>query len=198
MEVRYAALEAFDADADGMTFRGVAIPYNQVALIGGPDMPRPYDEVFKKGAFARTLSHKWANKPVPLCMAHQHDEILGGAEQLEETSAGLMGTWRLSDIQAGREAAVLMRDRVLTGLSIGFSPIQSKTTKARDRTDGWGGERDLVERTEARLLEVSLCLFPAYETAGVTSQRQEGTRSVSDLQEAREGFLDRWGRVLRQ
>jgi HK97 family phage prohead protease len=196
MEVRYAALEAFEGDADGMTFRGVAIPYGQQALISGPDNPRPYDEVFRKGAFAKTLASKWANKPVPLVMAHHHDDVLGGAEVMEESSAGLMGQWRLSDIQAGREAAVLIRDRVLTGLSIGFQPIQSKVTRARERTDD--GERDLIERTEARLLEVSLCLFPAYELAGVTAQRQEGSRSVADLVEAREQLLDRFGRVLRQ
>ena len=195
MEVRYAALESFEGDSDGMTFRGVAIPYGKVATISGPDNPRPYDEIFRKGSFAKTLSEKWASKPVPLCMAHQHDEILGGAEQLEEAPGGLLGTWRLSDIQAGRDAAVLMRDRVLTGLSIGFQPLQSKTTKARDRADG--GERDLVERTEARLLEVSLCLFPAYELAGVTAQREEGSRSLADLVEARQQLVDRFGRVLR-
>lgn len=196
MEVRYAALEAFDGDADGMTFRGVAIPYNQVTPISSPDMPRPYDEVFRKGAFAKTLSQKWAGKPVPLCMAHDHTSAIGGTESLEETSAGLVGQWRLSDVQAGREAAVLIHDGVLTGLSIGFAPVLGRKTLARDRTDG--GDRDLWERTEAKLLEVSLCLFPAYEMAGVTSQRSEGTRSVADLVEARQGLLDRFGRVLRQ
>lgn len=196
MEVRYAALESFDGDADGMTFRGVAIPYGQTALVSGPDNPRPYDEVFRKGAFTKTLATKWANRPVPLCLAHHHEDAIGGAEAMEEASSGLMGQWRLSDIQAGREAAVLIRDRVLTGLSIGFQPIQSKVTKARERSDG--GERDLVERTEARLMEVSLCLFPAYEMAGVTAQRSEGARSVADLVEVREQLLDRFGRVMRQ
>ena len=195
MEVRYAALETFDGDADGMTFRGLAIPYNQPTYIAGPDMPRPYDEVFRKGAFAKTLSEKWANRSVPLCLAHDHTTAIGGADLMEETSAGLVGQWRLSDVQAGREASVLMRDRVLTGLSIGFAPVQSRKTAARDRTDG--GTRDLWERTEAKLLEVSLCLFPAYEMAGVTSQREEGTRTVADLVVAREGLLDRFGRVLR-
>ena len=198
MEIRYAALESFEGDADGMTFRGMAIPYNQVALISAPDNPRPYDETFKKGAFAKSLGTRWANRPVPLCQSHDHsaEGIIGGAENLEEAPGGLMGQWRLSDIQAGRDASVLIRDRILTGLSIGFQPILSKTTRARDRTDG--GERDLVERTEARLLEVSLCLFPAYEMAGVTAQRAEGTRSVADLVEARQSLLDRFGRVLRQ
>ena len=41
MEVRYAALESFDGDADGMTFRGVAIPYGQTTLISGPDDAPP-------------------------------------------------------------------------------------------------------------------------------------------------------------
>ena len=197
MEVRYAALESFDGDADGMTFRGVAIPYGQTTLISAPDHPRPYDEVFRKGAFKTSLATRWAARPVPLCQSHDHtaEGVIGGAESLEETPAGLVGQWRLSDIQAGRDAAVLMRDRVLTGLSIGFAPVQSKTTRARDRQDG--GERDLVERTEARLLEVSLCLFPAYELAGVTSQRSEGFRTVGDLQEARQSLLDRFGRVQR-
>ena len=160
-------------------------------------MPRPYDEVFRKGAFAKSLTTRWANRPVPLCQSHDHtaDGIIGGAETLEETRDGLLGSGGCRDIQAGRDASVLIRDRVLTGLSIGFQAINQKTTRARDRTDG--GERDLVERTEARLLEVSLCLFPAYEMAGVTAQREEGSRSVADLQVARESLLDRFGRVLR-
>jgi uncharacterized protein len=197
MEIRYAALETFDGEGDWMSFRGLAIPYGQTALISAPDQPRPYDETFKMGAFAKSLREKWATKPVPLCQSHDHTAagVIGAAESLEETRAGLMGQWRLSDIQAGRDSAVLIHDRVLTGLSIGFTPMKSNTIRAKERTDDT--TRDLVERTEARLLEVSLCLFPAYEMAGVTAQREEATRTVADLQSATQGLLDRFGRVLR-
>jgi uncharacterized protein len=190
-EVRFASLDLFDGTDDGMGFSGLAIPYGAVTTIDG-DMVRPYDETFRLGAFAKTLRER-NGKPVPLLASHDYRSFgIGYAEELTEASDGLQGHWRLSDVQAGRDAAVLVRDRVVTGLSIGFEPIKNRITRAADR----GESRDLVERTEVRLYEVSLCQFPAYELAGVTG-RSENQRNLAQLAETRAQLVDRFGRIKR-
>ena len=194
LEKRYASLASFSAEGDGMTFSGIAIPYNQVTTIHGETRGGPYDETFRLGAFAKTLAERWHGKPVPLFQSHDYSRFgIGVAETLEETPEGLRGTWRLSDVQAGRDAATLIRDQVVTGLSVGFEPLKSNTIKASQR----GESRNLVERTEVRLREVSLCAFPAYEGALVTAQRSENGRRLEDLAAARLVLVDRFGHIQR-
>lgn len=193
-EVRYATLETFE-ERDGMTFWGVAIPYGQVVTIRGADGTglTDYDEVFHKGAFARTLNAR-KDKPVPLLQSHDYLSWgIGYAEQLSESDVGLEGTWHLSDVQAGREASVLIHDRVVTGLSIGFEPVANRVTRAAERDE----ERDLVERREVKLHEISLCQFPAYDLAAVSGQRSQVGRSLTDLAQTRDQLLDRFGRIRR-
>jgi HK97 family phage prohead protease len=187
MIYRFAEIQA----GDGMTFTGVAVPFGAVVTIRGEG--KPYDETFRRGAFAKTLMGR--NKPVQLREMHQHQMMpLGAAEQLDETDEGLLGTWRLSDTERGREAATLVHDRVLTGLSIGFEPIHRNLTEGGKRPSG----RDLVERTEVRLYEVSLVNDPAYESAGVTASRNLGGRPLSELVLARQALtVDRFGRIAR-
>jgi HK97 family phage prohead protease len=187
---RFAAIEA-TPEGDGMTFTGLAVPYGAVVTIRG-ETPDAYDETFALGAFAKTLRER--NKPVQLLKSHDYrDWPIGGAEGLQETPEGLVGTWRLSDTERGREAATLIRDGVLGGLSIGFEPMANKVTKGKERLAG----RDLVTRTEVKLREVSLCTFPAYELAGVTGQRSLGGRSLTELAAQRAQLVDRFGRVKR-
>jgi Escherichia/Staphylococcus phage prohead protease len=186
---RFANIDS--ASGDGMTISGLAIPFGAVATIRG-ELPKPYDETFSMGAFYKTLRGR--NKPVPLLKSHDYrDWAIGGAEELVETDEGLMGTWRLSDVPMGRDAATLIRDGVLTGLSIGFEPLANRVTAGSERRAG----RDLVERTEVKLHEVSLCTFPAYELAGVTGQRAMGGRSLAELALTRADLVDRFGRIAR-
>jgi uncharacterized protein len=190
-EVRFAALETFEQHDDGMTFGGVAIPYGDTITIEG--LMESYDEVFHRGAFHKTLKER-NGKPVPLLQSHDYRSWgIGYAEQLEETDRGLEGVWRLSDVQAGREASVLIHDRVVSGLSIGFEPITNRVTKGKERGQG---ARDLVERKEVKLHEISLCQFPAYELAQVTGQRSKG-KPLAELAQTRAQLVDRFGRVRR-
>lgn len=184
---RYASIDG----SDGMTISGLAIPYGAIVTIRG-ETPKAYDETFTLGAFRKTLRER--NKPVPLLKSHDYkDWAIGGAEDLTETPEGLVGTWRLSDTERGREAATLIQDGVLGGLSIGFEPLANRVTPGTERRAG----RDLVERTEVKLREVSLCTFPAYELAGVTGQRSLGGRSLAELALTRADLVDRFGRIAR-
>jgi hypothetical protein len=183
---------AIDAVSDdGMTIYGLAMPFNRIATVsdfGGA----PYDEMFRFGAFTKTIRERMNR--IPLIKSHEvRDWGIGATKDLQETPDGLRGEWRLSDTDRGREASTLVRDGVLSGLSIGFSPLDGVETPGRSRAEG----RKLVERTEVRLREVSLCTFPAYEMAGVTGQRSEAVRTLTELAEARQDLMDRFGRIRR-
>ena len=98
----------------------------------------------------------------------------------------------------------LVTDRAISGLSIGFSPVQERITKGSARTPPM--DRDLVERTEVNLREISLTSFPAFDMAGVSGVRDATGRHPSlaslaaergRLETVRTLALDRWGRVVR-
>jgi len=146
---------------DGRTLFGLAVPYNQEAEVsdGGPR----YREVFRPGAFARTIN---AQRSVKLLANHDRKAWpVGKASALRETPAGLVGEFRVSATTNGDEALTLVRDGVLDSFSVGFSPVKHQTT-----SDG------VVERTEVNLHEVSLVAFPAYAGAVI-----EGVRMDYDL-----------------
>ncbi|MEO5985062.1 MAG: HK97 family phage prohead protease [Ferruginibacter sp.] len=112
------------------TFQGLASTYNSVDHVGDQIVP---------GAFSRSLAGK---SQLPLLMAHSTPI---GTVSLSDSSAGLVAKGRLSlGIQAGRDAHQLLRDRVLTALSIGFQAVKDEV---RD------GVRHLIE---CKLFEVSL------------------------------------------
>lgn len=66
---------------------------------------------------------------VPLVMGYQHyyDEpltVIGRWTQASETVDGITGVGRISDTTQGRDAATLVEDRAITGISVGFVPSE--------------------------------------------------------------------------
>lgn len=154
IEVRTAALELeLRDDGDGRTLHGVLVPYGREVRVGS------YVESFAFGAFADTDP-----AAVPLLALHDHESLpVGRAMSLQETPAGLEGALRVSETRAGDEVLTLIRDRAVSGLSIGFTPIQ----------DRWNASRSKVERIKARLREVSVTPFPVYAEAQIAAVRSE-------------------------
>ena len=156
---------------DGRTVYGLAVPYDQPAEIR--DYQGTYTEVFRYGAFKRTIDER--GKRVKFLANHDRQKLpLGKAMRLEEQTAGLVGEFRVSATPEGDAALELIRDGVLDSLSIGFKPV--------DTGDRWNPDRTLVERTEVALMEVSAVAFPAYDGALIS-----GVRHDSDLRHASEG-----------
>jgi HK97 family phage prohead protease len=192
-----------DAAGDGRTLVGLAVPFG--VELDVVDWWDEYTETFEKGAFAKTIrDRKW---PVPLLFHHQHRSLgIGRATHLEETDAGLEAEFHLTEgVQLADEVLALVLDEAISGLSIGFEPVDERpTVKGPDRTPP--SSRDLVIRTEVNLREVSVCNFPAYTDAGVTGVREAQARHPSlaalsaergRLHELRTVAVDRWGRVRR-
>jgi hypothetical protein len=200
-ELRVRDAEA-EGEGDGRTLVGLAVPFD--TEIDVSDWWDDYTEVFRKGAFARTIENR--SRPVPLLDHHQRRALgIGRATSLVETDAGLEAEFHLTEgVQAADEVLALVLDDALGGLSIGFEPIQHREVKGLHRDPP--SERDLIERTEVALREVSVCNFPAFAGAGVTGVRDAAGRHPSlgalalergRLDTARARALDRWGRVER-
>jgi hypothetical protein len=155
---------------------GMAVPYGTETMIGG------VRESFAPGSF--DLDNV-IGKP----LAYRHGEPVGIITGAENREDGLYIDFDIVDTTLGRDAAVLARTNTIKGLSVGFNPLKSVMSKARDA----------ITHTAANLLEVSLTPYPAYSSAGVSSIREEeeegdpkmietieSTETVSVDQEARE------------
>lgn len=167
------------SDGDGRTVYGIAVPFDEPTPIR--EHGREFTEVFKQGAFAKTIND--GAQRVKFLMNHDRQSApLGRAVSLVEDPTGLVGEFRVSKTQAGDEALELIRDGVLDAFSVGFRPIRDK----------WNRARDFVERIEVALPEVSTVSFPAYSGALVSGVRQDdGAGShLHDDADPGQGHLD--------
>lgn len=97
-------------------FKGYAATYGNVDRGGDRILP---------GAFTKSLA-RYAELGRPIKMFYQHDgkEILGGfpIQDVKDTSEGLMVLGEIcEEVQRGREVAALMKQGVLTDMSIGYT-----------------------------------------------------------------------------
>jgi HK97 family phage prohead protease len=143
---------------NGRTVFGRAVPYGEVVEIN--EYGDIYRERFERGAFARSIRERGSK--IKLFTGHDTRRLpVGRAVELVERMDGLHASFDIASSRDGDDALELVRSGVVDAFSIGFRPMQH-------RMDG-----DVVVRTEAALMEVSLVGLPAYpgaEIAGVRSQ----------------------------
>ena len=124
------------------------------------DRPDRGGDVVRRGAFARALRKIGkVTGNCPLLWQHAPERPIGRIEYLREDRRGLRVIARLSDGAAGREAAALLRERAVTGLSFGY-----RVRSARSDPSTGSGLREL---TELDLVEVSLVTLPMQPKARV-------------------------------
>lgn len=112
-------------------------------------------DVVQRGAFRKSLMARGA---VKLLWQHQAEEPIGVFSVLREDEYGLYVEGRLLlEVQRGREAAALLKNGAMSGLSIGYR-VQEYTI---DEVTGYR----LLHELE--LVEISLVTFPANERAVV-------------------------------
>lgn len=118
-------------------------------------------DMMQPGAFLDSLSRH--SGEVKLLWQHDIKEPIGYIEELKEDENGLYVKGRLLlDVARAREAHSLLKQGILSGLSIGYSPI-------RYEFDPVTGVR-LLKQVD--LWEVSLVTFPANTAARVTVVKQ--------------------------
>jgi len=126
-----------------MRFAGYAALFDRVDR--GGDVVRP-------GAFQRTLRR--GAHAVPLLWQHEAARPIGRIEYLREDRRGLRVIGRLSRGAAGREAAALLKDGAVSGLSFGYRVREAQGEAPRELRD-------------VELVEVSLVTLPMQPRARV-------------------------------
>lgn len=154
---------------DGRTVVLACVPFDAPAQVD--DGEGLYREVFRRGAFRHVVA---APNRVELRYSHQREGApYGFGVDLVEDPRYLLGTFRVAPSAQGDQILALVTDDQLQGVSIGYTPGQS-----RDSVDAAG---PLTERLRVkRLAEVSLTPAGAYEEAGVLAVR-EGEAPGLDL-----------------
>lgn len=143
---------------DGRTVFGRVVPYGQVAEVS--DGAGPYLERFDFGSFGRSIRERGAK--VKLMTGHDHRRLpVGRAVELDERQDGLHAAFAIAQTRDGDDALELVRSGTVDAFSVGFRGI-------RQKFDG-----DVVVRTEAALLEVSLVGVPAYPGAAIAGVRSQ-------------------------
>lgn len=142
MKQRLEFKAALSVDDTG-TITGLAWPFGTPDRVG---------DVIEKGAFATDHS-------LPMLFAHDQAQVIGVWDQIAETNDGLTVKGRLliDDVERAREVRAMIREKAVTGLSIGFV---TKTAKPRQRG------RTI---TALDLHEISVVAVPCHPGAQITS-----------------------------
>jgi hypothetical protein len=127
------------------------------------DRPDRGGDVVRAGAFARSL--KRGGGGVPLLWQHDAGRPIGRIEYLREDKRGLRVIARLSGGRAGQEAAALLKEGSVGGLSFGY----------RVRTASGEAPREL---TDLDLIEVSLVTTPMQPRARVHAVEAKAIRGA--------------------
>ena len=125
------------------------------------------NDVLVKGAFTETISwFKSQGRKIPMLWAHSTHNPIGVWEEAAEDTTGLRVVGRLLlDVQEAREKYSLIKEKSISGLSIGFRAIE----QTYDRVSG------INYIKKARLREISLVTFPANDAARVLAVKNDGT-----------------------
>ena len=138
-------LKASIAVDDAGEITGIAWPF------GSPDR---VGDVIEKGAIT-------APATLPMLFAHDQGQVVGVWDQIAETDEGLTVKGRLliEDVARAREVRAMIREKAVTGLSIGFITKSAKP-RPRGRTI-----------TALDLHEISVVAVPCHPGARVTSMK---------------------------
>jgi len=161
IETRTVSFDGIETrNEDGFRYlRGVVVPW-----AGEYRMPSGVTESFERGAFTKTLKER--GHKIPLYQQHESNTTLpvGRSVSWEDTHDGLVAEFRMARTERATEVLSLAKDGMVTGLSVGFIPIRSRT---ETRSTG-----QHVVRVEARMHHVGFVEDPAYQEARVLSVRQ--------------------------
>jgi HK97 family phage prohead protease len=159
------------ADAAGVErFVGLASPFNTRASIGDPKTWGFFEE-FAPGAYTKTLQEGDQRMLVDHDSRLVVSRVSAGSLELSQSPRGLAVDSALDqDLSYVRDLIANLRNRNITGMSIGFMVPSGKDTWSTLEVEEEGEdgkvrtyEADLRVIHEARLLEVSAVTFPAFE-----------------------------------
>ena len=151
-ELKTLSFEVKEINEEEGTFTGYAATFSET--------PDSYGDIIDKGAFKRTL--KEGAKRIKILWNHYILEPIGKPLEMSEDDHGLLVKGKLSlGVQRAREVLSLMKDGVVTELSIGYDSMKEKYVS---------GTRHLQE---IRLWDFSPVTFAANPDALITGVKAE-------------------------
>lgn len=148
-ELVYTAEIRAGGDPGSREFDGVLVPYNTVIDLGWGDQ-----EAFDPGSI------ELHEQGLLILWQHMRTAPIGIATETRDTPEAFELTGRLSTTPTAADAYTLLRDGVVTRMSIGFEPKEYRVDE-----DG------VIHWTKVTAREGSLVTFPAYDDAKVTAVR---------------------------
>ena len=130
------------------------------------DRPDRGGDVVRAGAFARSLKRGAAD--VPLLWQHRPARPVGRIEYLREDRRGLRVIARLSRGAAGLEAAALLTEGTVAGLSFGYRVRRASGAAPRELED-------------VELVEVSLVTLPMQPKARVHALEDQASSGAGAM-----------------
>jgi uncharacterized protein len=153
----------------GLALTDGAVIAGYASLFGSVDQG---GDVVQKGAYGASLSRlAKAGSGVKMLWQHDPTRPIGVWDEVREDAKGLWVKGRLLlEVQAAREAHILLQAGAIDGLSIGYRTIRSEKATA--------GQRLLHE---IELWEVSLVTFPMLPEARVQADPSDDDDLEADL-----------------
>ena len=147
MSVERIEVKAQFTVAEDGTIEGVAWPFGSADRVG---------DIIEPAAFAQ------ARAPLPMFAEHDPAATVGVWDAIAATAEGLTVKGRLlsGEVARAREMRALVREKAVTGLSIGFRTLKSAPRR--------GGGRTI---SALDLMEISLVAVPAHPGARITSAK---------------------------
>ena len=128
------------------------------AIFGNVDLT---NDIIEPGAFAKTIASGAAKDGVPIFAQHQDwTEPIGKTLELREDKKGLWVKGYISDTVRGKDYRKLVKDGILTQMSIGYDPTQYTVDT-----------KSIRHLLELELFEISIVNYPANSEARINDYK---------------------------
>jgi HK97 family phage prohead protease len=115
-----------------------------------------WDDIMVEGAFKKTIREQ--KNRIKVLSQHRMSDLIGKPTTLEEDKKGLFFEAKLSNTQLAKDIFTLIKDNVLTEMSIGYNAVKWE----------WDDNDGVRYLKEVRLWEISPVTWGANEEATIT------------------------------
>lgn len=163
LEYKQISFEIEEKGLEEGRIKGLGAVYNNVDHGGDVILP---------GAFKSAIE---SGKPIKMLWQHDPSEVIGVWDKLSDSAKGLQSEGRfIPGIQRAEEAKILLKEKAIDGLSIGYRSKEFDYQKT---------DKGMVRRLKSvELFEISVVTFPMNPKALVTDVKQlQSPREVETI-----------------